>query len=201
MNNTNRALNRAVIFLIGLALLLTGAAATAIALIPAIRDPFTTSAQDAPALVSSWLQASPVATSDISWISIGLLALLLLVVLLLVAFIVRQGNGHTGTLHIDTATGTGTTILDTSVAEHSLQEALSTRPEILSSHVTSYDVRGTSVLKVTAVARRGVSPKDIADTIDSHLRALDRLLGIEIPALVQISGGLRTHINRSTRLQ
>lgn len=201
MNNTNRGLNRGFILIVGLVLLILGSAAAAVALVPVVRDAFTAVAPDAPATVSGWLQATPVGATDTSWISVGVLAALVLIVVLLLIFTIRQGNGHTSKLLSDTATGTGTTVVETSVAEHALQDALGARAELVGSRVTSYDVRGTTVLKIAVTARRGVSPKDVSAIVEDALRALDRLLGVEIPALLQISGGFRTRVSRSTRLQ
>ncbi|NQX26665.1 hypothetical protein HQQ81_04780 [Microbacteriaceae bacterium VKM Ac-2854] len=201
MNNTNRGLNRVFIFLFGLVLLLAGAAAAAVALVQPIRDAVTAVVPDVPATVSQVLQSAPIGDTGTSWSSIAALAVLLLVVVLLLIFMIRQGNGHTGELHVDTKTGTGTTVIDTAVAEDALQDVLTDRPEFVSSHVSSYDVRGTAVLKISITARRGVSPKDVAAIVEDALHALDRLVGTRIPALLQISGGFRSRVTSSTRLQ
>ena len=100
-----------------------------------------------------------------------------------------------------TASEHGTTIVDAAVPQHAIQDALDKRPEFIASHVSMYKVRRTPVLKVAVTCRRGVSPRDAATIVESKLRALDELLGRELPALIQISGGLRARATRTTRLQ
>jgi hypothetical protein len=200
MNSTNRALNRTFIFLVGLLLLATGAAATAVALVASVTDGWKTTAPDVSASVSSALVDTPLGDTGHSWLWIVLIAVLLIVVLLLVLFVTRQGRGHTRRLLTPPPTDNGSTVLDAAVAEQVLQESLTGRPELLSSHVSTYKVRGASVLKVTVTCRRGVSPIDVTRIVESRIAALEQLLGTDVPALIQISGGFRTRVTKSTRL-
>jgi hypothetical protein len=95
----------------------------------------------------------------------------------------------------------GTIIIDSVVAERAIQDALDGRPEFISSRVSTYRVRDTPVLKISVTCRRGVSPRDVTNIIENTLTAFDALLGREIPTLIQISGGFRARISRSTRIE
>ena len=201
MNNTNRGANRLLIFACGVLLLVVGAAATAGALVPSIRDAWKDSIDRVNSQVSTWLNQTPLGNTGVSWIMPAILVLLAIAVILLVIFIARQGRGHTGTALSESTSEHGTTIIDAAVPEHAIQDALARHPEFVTSHVSLYKVRRTPVLKVAVTCRRGVSPRDAATIIESKLRALDELLGRELPALIQISGGLRARATATTRLQ
>ena len=203
MNNTNRALNRTLLIVVGLVVAALGAAAVALATVPAIADAWREGAPGVLDAVSSALVATPFGDTGHSWLWIALVAVLLTAVLLLIRFIARQGHGRTGDLvsRETSATDAGRVSIDSAVAEQSLAAALASRPEIVASRVSTYRVGGRPVLKVSATARRGVSPRELTETIEGFIRSWDDLLGIEIPVLVQISGGFRTRVSTSTRLQ
>jgi hypothetical protein len=201
MNSTNRAANRLLILLTGLLLVVVGAAAAAAVLIPAVRDAWKAVAGDVNAQVASWLQATPLGETGVSWIMPAVLVVIVLAVILLIVFIVRQGRGHTRTVLSEGTSEHGRTEIDAALAANALEDAIGSRPEFIASHVYAYRVRRTPVLKVAVTCRRGVSPKDAADIVDDAVRALDELLGRPLPALVQLSGGFRARVGSSTRLQ
>lgn len=201
MNNTNRALNRLFIIVCGLLLLAAGAAATAVAVVPVVRDGWKDAMVGVDTQVATWLRQTPLSTTGVSWIMPAILVLLMFAIFVLIVFIARQGHGHTGIAVKERTSENGTTIIDSAVAEHALQDALSGRPEFVSSHVSTYKVRRTPVLKVSVTCRRGVSPKDAATIVEDKLHALDEILGRQLPALTQISGGFRSRLTKSTRLQ
>ncbi|MFB2557391.1 hypothetical protein [Herbiconiux liangxiaofengii] len=201
MNSTNRALNRLLLLVVGLLLVAVGAAAATAVLLPAVRDAWTSAADPVRSQVESWLQSTPLGTTGVSWIMPAVLVLIVLAVILLLAFSFRQGRGRTGTVVEEPVGDHDRTVVASKVAEQALEDALSARPEFVASHVSTYRVKRTPTLKVSVTCRRGVSPKDASDIVESTLRALDALLGRELSALVQISGGFRARVNGSTRLQ
>ncbi len=200
MNSTNRGANRLLILACGLLLLVVGVAAAAAVLVPVVRDGWRDAAGQTNSRVSMWLQQTPLGDTGASWIPPAILAVSVIAVILLIVFIARQGRGHTR-IAVTEPSGRGTTIIDAEVAEQAIQDALTARPEFVASQVSTYEVRRIPVLKVSVTCRRGVSPKDAAATVEGKLRALDELLGRELPALIQISGGFRSRVTRTTRLQ
>lgn len=200
MTSTNRGLNRLFIFLIGLILVVLGAGTIAVAAVPAITTGWEDTAPTVRENIDGVHNAAPL-TPDLSWVTIGVIAVLVLLVVLLVVFIVKQGHGRTARLLRDDTTDNGVTVVDARVAESLLQEALDDREELVASHVTTFDVKGTPTLNVSVTARRGVSPKDIATTVNTTVETLDRVLGREIPTYLHISGGFRARTTTATRLQ
>lgn len=201
MNTTNRGLNRAWIFLVGLVLIAVGLATALVGLLPAVTDGWRSTAPDVFSTVTGWLRSTPLGDTGTSWLWIVFVVLLAIAVIVLLAFIFRQGHGRTTRLLTDSPTEHGTTVVDARVAEQLLQGALDKHAELVSTHVSTSLVRGESVLNISTTARRGVSPKDVTVMVEESLRALDALLGREIPALLQISGGFRARTTQATRLQ
>jgi hypothetical protein len=216
MNSTNRALNRLLLIVVGLVLLAIGAAAAAAAFVAVVADAFAGAAADVLAALDDSLARMPLAPNaeegafgaGISWIPVALVALFALAIVLLLVFVFRQGRGHTGRVHSEDRTraadgetaSAGRLLIESAVPQQALQEFLAGHPEIVSSRVSAYAVRGTPTLKVSVTCRRGVSPDDAARIVDEGLIALDSLLGVELPALVQLSGGFRAKTAKGTRL-
>lgn len=201
MNSTNRAANRLFILVIGLLLIVVGAAAAAAVLVPVVRDGWSDATGPVTDQVSTWLQQTALGDTGVSWIMPAVLVLLVISVIVLVVFIARQGRGHTSVALTEPTSEHGTTVVEAAVAEHALEEAISARPEFVASHVSTYRVRRTPVLKISVTCRRGVSPRDAALIVEDAVRALDELLGRPLPALVQVSGGFRSRVTATTRLQ
>ncbi|MCI0158734.1 hypothetical protein KNO15_18705 [Leifsonia shinshuensis] len=200
MNNTNRALNRSLVLFAGLILFACGVGAFLLATDPSIRNGWSAAATRTQVSLASALTAPAVTRNGPGWLSIAAVVALLLLIVLLLVFVFRQGHGHTSKLFQEGTTGRGRTVIDAALAEHLLHDSLTGRPELITTSVSTYTVRHAAVLKVAVTCRRGVSPRHVATLIEATLRALDTLLGAEFPALVQIGGGIRTRLAKSTRL-
>lgn len=197
MTTTNRFLNRALLFVVGLVLLLAGGVVVVGALLPDVQRSVSTAAQDATDPTTQALTGQP----WILWVSA---VALLVLILLLVRFIVRQGRGRTSTLvrvSSGSAAGAGSVVVEAKVAEQVLEEALSRDPSIVSVDVTAFEVRRRNVLRVTAHTRRGVSPMRTRRAIDTAVRDWDALLGEETPVVIQIVSGLRDRMSSPARVQ
>jgi len=198
MTNTNRFLNRFFLFLVGLVLLVAGGAVAAGALIPDIQKTVSQGASDA---VQPTVDAI---SGDQPWILwVAALGAVVLIVLLLV-FVFRQGHGRTSTLlrvrsgsEAGTPSG-GSLVIDAKVAAEVLEEALSHDPNIVAVDVTAFEVKGETVLRLTAHARRGASPVDVRTSVDSTIRKWDELLGKDTPVFVQIVSGIRSQMSGSS---
>jgi hypothetical protein len=200
MNSTNRAANRLFILIIGIVLVVLGAAAVLLGTLAPVRSTWRDVAGTARKSVTNAFTTTTIPGTTMNWIGIAVLVLLAIVVVVLVVFIVRQGNGHTS-VALDESDGDDRTVIDTSVVRDVLTDLLGRRPELVSTSVGSYRVRRTTVLKIAATCRRGVAPTDAASIIEDALARLDRLVGREVPALIELSGGFRARVAATTRLQ
>jgi hypothetical protein len=199
MNATNRGLNRTLTVILGLIAFAVGAALVAVVAAPAIRGAYGDNASTVHGAVTGWFRSTMIPGTGTSWGWVAVLAVLALIVVLLVIFIARQGHGHHDVVFREGTSAAGSTIIDAAVAQEAIQHDLDGREEFIGSHVSTYRVRKTPVLKISVTCRRGVSPREVTETIEGSLRALDRLLGVEIPALIQISGGFRARMLSATR--
>jgi hypothetical protein len=113
-----------------------------------------------------------------------------LIVLLLV-FIAKQGHGRTAAA-LEQRTGTTVTRIDLAVPKALLEQHLRDRPELAGLRISAYEVRGTPMLKITARCGRGASPAAVSAAIGGAIRDLEQIVGTDVPAFVQLTGGFRT---------
>lgn len=193
MNDTNRALNRIFVLVVGLVLLLGGGAVAAGALLPDVRSTVSDAAEQATGPTTDAL------SGGLPWVLwVTALAALVLVVLLL-ALVVRQGGGRTGTLTRLRSQGPsggvgGDVVVETRTAADAIEAALKEDDAFVSASVSSWRVKGTTVLRVAVDVRKGVSPRDAHGRVDQVVAAWDRVLGQELPVVVQLDGGLRSQL-------
>ena len=189
MNTTNRAANRLFLAVVGLLLIAAGAASVLLAALPAFTSGWRQQSSSITSSGPAFVTAAAVGT--VSWSTIVIGAVTVVLAVLLIVFILRQGHGHAAAV-LERRNGQhGRTKIDLAVPRSLLTDRLAENPDILASRVTAYDVRGTATLKVSVRARRGVSPAAITDDVLTALRSLDAVLGEELPAYLQISGGFR----------
>jgi hypothetical protein len=205
MTSTNRVLNRLFIFVVGLLLVAVGAALLLLAIAPPARVLWAQVSAIGIAALTQWLRATPLPNLPVSvsgsWLWLLTLAAGGALIPLLARFSIRQGRGRTRQL-VNTGgdAPSGTVFVDSHVAVDAIQDALSGRPELVASEVSTYRVDHQSVLKVAITCRRGISPLEASRIATEALVAFDALLGVQLPALVQISGGLRARTTSLARL-
>ncbi|WP_213816958.1 hypothetical protein [Glaciihabitans sp. dw_435] len=203
MNNTNRALNRLGIALLGVVLLVLGAGVAVAAAVPSLFSGWADASGTTRRWIGEQLAATRISGTPHSWILVGVGVLALVVLVLLVAFALRQGKGRSRELvredSSDGGTARGTAVVQSAVAEQIIGAALADDPRIVASSVSTYRVQGVNVLKVSVSARRGASPRDIRSTIDAVVAHWDALLGRELPVLITINSGWATRFAKETR--
>ena len=222
MNNTNRVLNRLGILLLGLLLLVVGGAVAAASAFPDTVAAWATGANTGATpgagfggLVGGALRGtSDVARQLDTALSGGSSELLAvagvaaLLIVLLLWFITRQGHGQAATLLTrgggtaggDTGAGGGAVIVSSSLAARSITQALGEYSGVTQVGVGAFRVRGATALKITVSARRGVSPRDIRDRVDTIVRRFDEMLGADVPVFISITGGFASRRAKATRL-
>ncbi|WP_138946350.1 hypothetical protein [Plantibacter sp. M259] len=194
MNSTNRGLNRLLILFIGLVLVVIGAAALAVVTVPVVADWWRDNRAAVLDTIDGWFAWNPFGadagqTAPLLVPIVGIV-LLVLVAALLISFILRQGRGRSGVVHRATVEH-GDIVLETDVAANALGDALDDTEAFSSVRVSAWDVKRSQALKVAVTCRRGVSPRTAVETVSTAVESLDRLLGVELPVLVEVDGGLR----------
>jgi hypothetical protein len=190
MNTTNRALNRLFVLVVGLLLLAAGALAVAVATVPAVTSQWKrTAAALAGDGAPSWVRDPAVGRASPLVLGVALAAAVLIVLLLV--FIAKQGHGRTAAA-LEQRTGTTVTRIDLAVPKALLEQHLRDRPELAGLRISAYEVRGTPMLKITARCSRGASPAAVSAAIGGAIRDLEQIVGTDVPAFVQLTGGFRT---------
>lgn len=204
MNNTNRALNRFGIALFGIVLFVGGIGLAVSASNSQLLRALRRSATDLDRSSTAAFTDTRVVGTRVSWILPVIIAVAIVLIVLLLVAIFRQGHGRTGRLlgpdRTATQKGVGGIIVDSSVAEKAIAAALKPYPGFASVGVTTYSVKGVPTLSIGVSARRGVSPRDIRDHIESVIESWDATLGVATPVLVRINGGFVSRTSKAVRV-
>ena len=202
MNQTPRTLNRILLAVFGLALMLAGALATALA-VPAVARWWQSAAAQAGEAIGNVLEATTLPGQRDSWLWIVVALLMVLLIILMVAWVANQGKGRSGTLAYDDDDQPvfGSITINAAVAEQALKAALSERVDLVNSAVSTYEFRGRPALKVRVFPRQGVAPYVVAEEVSALVSALDTVLGVQTPVLISISSGARTRFIRAERVR
>lgn len=198
MNSTNRGLNRLLILIVGIVLVVLGAAAIAVVTVPFIAEWWRDNRAAALDTIDGWFAWNPFAAvpgvdaGDTAPIVVPILGVVLLVVVaaLLIAFALRQGRGRASIVHRASAER-GDVVLEADVAAHALGDALDGNAAFSAVRVSAWQVGRDRALKVAVTCGRGISPRVAVETVSDAVEALDRLLGVELPVIVEVGGGFR----------
>lgn len=201
MNNTNRAMNRFFLAAAGLVLLGAGVLAAGAGLVPGIRDQWGAVGAGLPDRWQALLRTAPAPEPLGSWWALGVPVLLLLGAVVSVLWIARQGGGRTGTAAQAHDQELGDTALDVSYLAAAVEEALEGNRAVVGSSLTAWHRPGKLTsgsqgngLRLTLQARKGASPREVADLAEELVSGIDALLGHRSTVLVRIGSGTRTKL-------
>ncbi|MFG6446501.1 hypothetical protein ACFXQA_14670 [Microbacterium sp. P07] len=196
MNQTNRALNRILLLIIGLVLLASGAALITAVVWPVATDVWSTTAGQFNDGATAAAQASPVGDSGVSWVTVGALAAIVVVLVLLIVVLARLGGGRSRSVLQTSAddNALGRVVVKDSFASDALTRTLSARTDIVSARVTAAEVKKETVLHVSVTTHRNTSPRVVALEVDRLASNLAALTGRDMPTYVSIRTGLRARM-------
>lgn len=201
MNNTNRAVNRTVLLILGLVLLVIGAGVVTGAVWPVAADAWTDIGSGAEGWAKQAWDATVIAGTTLTWVAVGLLAALALVIVLLVVLIVRSIHGRRRTPLRATGAESdlGRITVGEGFASDALRNALDERDEILSARVTANDIKRQPVLHVSVTPRQNTSPLHVAETVERLVANLAVLTGQQLTTYISIHTGLRARLSHDQR--
>ncbi|WP_144662055.1 hypothetical protein [Paenarthrobacter nicotinovorans] len=199
MRNTNRALNRILLTILGIVLLGAGAALIAAGTMPGVAEFWTTTGSTARDGLRNLVGTAPLPDPVRSWWLVLEIAVLLVGAILGAAWIASQGGGKTPRFAEDSEGSAGRTVVDTGLVSAAVREALTGRPDVLAASVSTWESRRGTALRLRLEARKGACPRELGDTAAQLLQELDAWLGHPAPALVRITSGPRTRVSGSRR--
>lgn len=193
MTSSNRTMNRILLFVLGLVAIVVAVVAGA-GVLPPVRD-----------AISPYVTLPKRVTVDTATLWIVAVACAVVIVLSLI-WVFTRGRGGTSIALRETresgADGDADQVtinvgLVRDVVEHELSEVR----DVVGTRVDLYRVRRSRAARVRVAVRRGGDAGTVLDAVDRALDTLDRVLGREIPTLVHLTGGTKTVLAKSTRVQ
>ena len=190
MNLAGSAGNRLVLFGGGLVLLAVGAGLLAAGLDSARLLP-----ADAAGAVSTIERASVDATT--AMVDLGgagelpLAAVIgagaaIVVVVVLIAFLLTRGRGRVRDV-LAVPGSRGATMVDRSVAEGMLAEALASRPDVVSARAVARRAGRHTAIGLVVTPRKGAALGTVVTAAESAVEQWDRLLGTVVPVVVHVA--------------
>ena len=203
MTSSNRFLNRLLLLVVGVVALAVGAFLI-VATLPGGSGSLGGTVRgwlaDASSTVADAVAATPLDPSGAgsadsaggaggagSWLAVALAALCLLLVIVFAVAAVAHGGGRTGRLVVHDEPA-GSIAISAAFAETAVADALSARRDVTSVHVSAWTVRGRPALKVRVRVTAGAAPAPVVAAASDVVRGLDRVLGEEVPVLVEVVG-------------
>lgn len=187
MTTTNRGLNRVLLFLIGVISIIAGATIGAGVLQP-VRD----------ALKPYVSLPQKVSVPDSAlWIIVGACALV--IVLALIVVFTRGGGGTS--VAVRERSGDDQVTVNVALVRDVIDHELDGVRDVVAAKVDTYVVKKERAARIRVHVRRGGDAVTVLDAVDQALGTLDRTLGRQIPVLVHLTGGTRTALARTTRVQ
>lgn len=203
MNSTPALLNRILLTVLGLLLLGSGLLLVLLATVPAVAPWWHSWSAAAWAGITELFSSTRFPGGPESWLWIVMALALLALMGLMVAWIAQQGKGRSNLLaaEYDPGEAPGDVRIGGGVAEQTLKQALEGRPDLAGATITTYSVKGSPALKVRLLPRQGVAPHLLAAEVSELIRALESVVGKEIPVLIHIGAGARTRFGRAERVR
>ena len=201
MNNTNRAVNRTILLILGLVLVVVGGGIIAGAVWLAAADTWTSVGSGAQDWAKQAWDATVIAGTSLTWLALGALAALALLVVLLIVLIVRSihGRRRTSLRATGAESDLGRITVTEGFASDALKNALAEHDEILSARVTANDIKHQPVLHVSVTPRQNTSPLHVAETVERLVGNLGTLTGQQLTAYISIHTGLRARLAHDQR--
>ncbi|GGJ33224.1 UNVERIFIED_ORG: hypothetical protein J3D58_003369 [Paenarthrobacter nicotinovorans] len=203
MNGTPRALNRVLLFIIGIKLLAVGLLLLLLATVPAVADWWHGWAAGAWAGAENAFRQTRFPGREESWLWIVAGVVLVAIIVAMIAWLSQQGKGRANLLVAsdDDSTVDGEVRIGGGVAEQALRAALTERPDLTGVSVATYEFKGQPGLRIRIQPRQGVAPHLLAAEVSQLVEALDLVIGQKTPVLVHMVSGARSRFTKAERVR
>lgn len=201
MNNTNRALNRTLLLVIGIIFLALGAVGVAITSWPTATQIWKEAGANSESWFDQAFASTQIAGSQATWIGVGAVAAIVIVIILLILALTSVAGHRSKTVLRSSGAQNpiGRVTVTESFVSDALKNSLSGRDEILSTSVTANDIRRTPVLHVSVTPRQNTDPRVLIDHVDLLLTNLAALTGRDSETYISIHTGLRARLAHDQR--
>ncbi|UXM92130.1 hypothetical protein [Paenarthrobacter sp. JL.01a] len=203
MNGTPRALNRVLLFIIGIKLLAVGLLLLLLATVPAVATWWHGWAAGVWAGAENAFRQTRFPGRDESWLWIVAGVVLVVIIVVMIAWLSQQGKGRANLLvaSSDDSDVDGEVRIGGGVAEQALRSALAERTDLAGASVATYEFRGRPGLRIRIQPRQGVAPHLLAAEVSQLVEAMDLVIGQKTPVLVHMVSGARSRFTKAERVR
>lgn len=203
MNGTPRALNRVLLFIIGIKLLAVGLLLLLLATVPAVAAWWHGWAAGVWAGAENAFRQTRFPGREESWLWIVAGVVLVALIVAMIAWLSQQGKGRANLLVAsdDDSNIDGEVRIGGGVAEQALRAALTERTDLAGVSVATYEFKGQPGLRIRIQPRQGVAPHLLAVEVSQLVEALDLVIGQKTPVLVHMVSGARSRFTKAERVR
>ena len=189
MRHLPRALNRILLFLLGLILLAIGVAVASLPFLPQLREIWTEYGN----IGWEWYMtnANRFRINDqVSWFGVAWLAIAAVIIILMLVWIFKQGGGRTDEVaSLESESSAGRVTAEVSFVNEVLQQSLSDNRLIASISTTAWQVKRQPGIKIKVITAKGADAGEIHDAVTAAIARMDSVFGQAVPVLVHITTG------------
>lgn len=196
MNNTNRALNRIVLFLIGLVFLALGAVVVTATAWPTAGEIWTSAGESADGWLAQAGEATRIAGSSVTWVGIAAVAAIVIVIVLLILALTSVSGRRSKTVLRSSGAQNplGRVTVTESFVSDAIKNSLDADDDLLATSVTANTIRKVPVLHVSVTPRQNTSPRQVVERVDQLVTNLVTLTGQETSTYISVHSGLRAKL-------
>lgn len=210
MRHLPRALNRSLLFLLGLLGIAAGLGMLLVNYKESARQQFAAVTKQIEAGYNDLYDRSLVAIPGLpiqnySWLSIAWVAIIVILVLFLLAWCFAQGGGRVRELnlfgkHADTEDDHGEIVARLNFVDDLVQDALLDDQWIADVKTTAWSVKKQPGLSISVVAYKGADLKHLKEMIDQAIARVDSVLGNTVPVAVHLTTNWRSTFQSADRV-
>ncbi|WP_411731922.1 hypothetical protein [Paeniglutamicibacter sp.] len=203
MNRTPRLLNRIMLTVLGLLLLVGGLHLALAAFSPGYGRGWRVLATDVGLWFERVLAATTLPGQKDSWLWILIAALLICVILLMLWWIAVQGRGRGGdyvSRYFADEPMPGRVEISQGAVEQALRHFLGRRGDVISIHVSVWELEPEAGLRIKVQPRKGTAPGALGRDVARAARLTQTALGVTGPVVVYLAVGTRSRFARSERV-
>lgn len=201
MKHYPRKLNRLFLFLVGLVLLAVGVLTAASAIAPQVQQAWAKYGAEFEQRWAALSRSAVVIKTDVSWLTIALVAVGIVAVIMTLAILFSQGGGRTRNLDDPHADEFGATVTELGFINDLLSSHAKDSQWVHSVSARSYEHKNQPQLSIAVSTFKGAPPREVSDLVRKMVKDLDGVLGRQIPVHVHIGSNWQTAIASRKRVK
>lgn len=203
MKHLPRALNRFLLFILGLIALAAGIGLILVAVWDKAAKFWQTYANWTMDKYTGLTEQTRTAFNpDISWLTIAFVALGIIAALFMLWWIFRQGGGSTRKVDFqESEKAEGTTIASLKFVDALVNDVVEDDKWIAGVKTQGWKVKKDNGLAIKVITLKGADPAHLKQKMNEVIARLDSTLGREVPVCIHLTTGWRTAVSSAQRVE